>query len=157
MQRLSILFFATLLCAVQFLFAADEQFTLTVPDGWEKKSGSAALGHYQKGTGSFIVTVDVMPVEASTPDVYIEFVKAKLEKAFGKCTFAPVAAGKKDNLETRILKYTVLMSGMKLDYDVCYIFKAGKAYTLTSGNLEGSIDKQFQADIKTFVTTFKLK
>jgi len=157
MYQRSISFFVMLLCAGQFLFAADELFTLTAPDGWEKKTGSAALAHYQKGTGSFIITVDVMPAEANTPDKYIEFVKAKLEKALGKCTFEPVVSGKKDTLETRNLKYSILMSGMKLNYDVCYIFKTDKAYTLTSCNLEQSIDKQYQSDIKTFVTTFKLK
>ncbi len=151
------MFFVMLLCAGQYLLAADEPFTITVPDGWVKNSGSAALGHYQNGTGTFIITVDKMPAEASTPDAYVEFVKAKLEKALGKCTFEPVVSGKKDKRETRELNYSVLMSGMKLKYDVYYIFDADKAYTLTSCNLDKSVNEKFQSEIKTFFTTFKLK
>ena len=134
-----------------------ENFDLAIPNGWMKKDQTAALAQYQKGTGSFIVTVDTMPANANTPDKYIEYVKGKLKNTFKDIVFESVSTGKKETYETRELKYNVSMSGLKLKYDVLYIFVQGKAYTLTAGNMEGSINAEYTSDIKKLFMSFKLK
>ena len=133
-----------------------DDYNLSVPNGWTKKS-SAALAQYQNGTGTFILTADTMPQKANTPDSYIEFVKEQLKGVFKEITFEPVVKGSKNGLETRELKYSAITYGMTLKYDVLYVFVKDKAYTLTSSNLAGSIDKQFAADRELFFSSFRLK
>lgn len=98
-----------------------------------------------------------MPANASTPDKYVEFVKAQYAKTFAKCAFEPVAASKKDGFEARELKYTAEVSGFKMVYNVLYVFRGGKAYTLTGGNMADFIDDGYKADLKAFFASFKLK
>ena len=133
-----------------------ENYTLTTPNGWMKKDQASALAQYQKGTGSFILTVDTMPANANTPDKYIEFVKGKLKGTFKDIVFESASSGKKETYETRELKYTVTMSGLKLKYRVLYVFVHGKAYTLTAGNMEGSINTEYVSDIKMFFDSFRI-
>lgn len=133
-----------------------QEYSINPPEGWEKKS-SAAIAQYQKGTGTFILTADAMPSNANTPDSYIDFVKGKLKSSFKDISFEKLTKGMKDKYETRELFYTVKMYGMILKYDVLYIFKNGKAFTLTSSNVEGSINKQYLSEIQAFFTSFTLK
>lgn len=139
------------------LFAAGEEFTVTAPKGWNKNNQSAALAHYMKGPGSFMVTADIMPQNANTPDSYVAFVKGKLGKTFPNIAYEPVVSGKKDGYDTRELKYTVVTSGIKLKYDVLYIFNNGKAYTLTSANMTSLFNAEFAADINAFFKSFRFK
>ena len=139
------------------LFAADVDFTLTIPNGWTQRTQSSALAHYKKGPGSFIVTADVMPQNASTPDAYIAFVKDQLGRTFQGITYDPVVSGKKDGHDTRELKYRAETSGIKMRYDVLYIFNKGKAYTLTAGTMVDFFTAPFAADIQVFFASFKFK
>jgi hypothetical protein len=135
--------------------AADLNFTVGVPDGWTKRDKSSALAQYKKSSGSFIITADYLSANASTPDTYITFVKGMLGKAFEKITYEQVVSGKKDGFETRELKYVGETSGIKIKYDVLYIFNNGKAYTLTGGNMSDFYDEAFSKDIKAFFASFK--
>jgi len=139
------------------LFAADADFTMTVPKGWTRRAQSTALAQYKKGPGSFIVTADSMPQNANTPDAYMAFVKQQLGKVFKKIDYEPVAPGKKDGNDTRELKYVAEMSGIKMKYDVLYVFNKGRAYTLTSATMIDFFDASFAADIEVFFTSFNLK
>jgi predicted Zn-dependent protease len=155
--------FTTLLLAIlglgfiSPLFAADADFTMTIPSGWTQRTQSTALAQYKKGPGSFIVTADVMPQQANTPDAYIVFIKQQLGGTFKGIGYDPVIAGKKDGNDTRELKYTVDASGMKMKFDVLYIFNKGKAYTLTAASMADFYTASFAADIKVFFTSFKFK
>jgi len=153
--KAKILFIAMLVGFCLGAFA--ENFELAVPKGWVKNEQSAALAQYQKGTGTCIVTADTMPADANTPDKYVDFVKGKLKGAFKDIVFESVASAKKGTYETRELKYAVSMSGMNLKYDVLYVFVRGKAYTLTTGNVEGSADASYYSDIKAFFASFQVK
>ena len=139
------------------VFAADADFTMTVPNGWTQRTKSTALAQYQKGPRSFIVTADAMPQNANSPDTYVAFVKEQLGKAFKTIAYEPVVAGKIDGHDTRELKYTVDTSGIKMKYDVLYVFNKGKAYTLMAATMADFYDAAFAADIKAFFTSFKFK
>jgi hypothetical protein len=69
----------------------------------------------------------------------------------------PVVAGKKDGCDTRELRYTAESDGMKMKYDVLYIFSKGKAHTLTAGTLAKYFTAAFEEDIKVFFTSFEFK
>ena len=150
------IFLSFILIALQ-AFAAELNFTITAPDGWTKKDKSSALAQYQKGGNSFIITADLMPADAKTPDEYITFVKSKLEGVFKKITFETIISDKKDGYVTRELKYTAETSGIKMKYDVLYIFNKGKAYTLTAGAIDFLYDDKFVADVKAMFSSFKFK
>jgi len=109
------------------VFAADVDFTMTVPGGWTPRTQSKALAQYKKGPGSLIVTADSMPQHANTPDAYVDFVKEQLGTVFSKIVYEPVVAGNIDGHDTRELTYTVDSSGVKLKFDVLYVFRKGKA------------------------------
>lgn len=144
---------------ILFLFIATNlysgDYSITAPNGWSKKAG-AALAQYQKGTGTFILTADNLPANANSPDAYTEFVKGKLKGVFKEITFESVQKGKNGNYETRELNYLVKVSGMVLKYKTLYVFTKNKAYTLTSSNIESAINKEYEADIKTFFSSFKI-
>lgn len=139
------------------VFGAPSGFSISVPAGWTTKEGSASLAHYMKGVGSLIVTADTMPANASAPDSYVAFVKERLMKAFPKAVFEPVLKGKKGPHETRELRYSAEMSGIKLKYDIFYVFRNGKAYTLTAGNIAAAFDDSFSKDVTMFFSSFALK
>lgn len=145
---------SVLFALVPFLYAED--YSLSAPAGWERKA-SAAPAQYQNGTGTFILTIDAMPATASLPDSYMEFVKEQLRGAFKEISFEPIVKGTKDSYETRELRYSVVTYGMTLRYDTLYVFAKGKAYTLTTSNLSGSVDKRFLADVSAFFSGFRVK
>ena len=155
--------FTTLLLAIlglgfiSPLFAADADFTMTIPSGWTQRTQSTALAQYKKGPGSFIVTADAMPQEAKTPDAYIAFIKQQLGGTFKGISYEPVVAGQKDGNDTRELKYTTNTSGIKMRFDVLYIFNKGKAYTLGAANMADFYTASFAADVQVFFTSFKFK
>ena len=155
--RLGILAVVFGLGFVSSVIAADLDFTLTAPPGWKPRTKSTALAQYQKGPSSFIVTADSMPADAVTPDTYVGFIKKQLGQVFKDITYDPVVSGKKAACETRELKYSGTTSGMKMKYDVLYIFRGGKAYTLTGGTLADLFTAALAADIKAFFDSFTFK
>ena len=147
---------ASLLAVLGVFGSFADDYALAVPKGWIKKE-SAAKAQYHNGTGTFILTIDTLPTSADTPDSYVQFVKEQLKGAFKDISFGTVINGEKDAYDTRDLKYSVIAYGMTLKYDVLYVFVNDKAYTLTTSNLAGAIDKQFLADIDMFFSGFKIK
>lgn len=139
-----------------FLAAAAASFQVTAPNGWKKKEGSAAPAQYMKGTSSFLVTIDTMPKEANTPDAYVDFVKKQLTKVFGKVDFISVTKVTIGGIEGRELVYASSAYGLNMKYNVVYLFKNGKAYTLTGGSTKADFDG-VQADFKAFSKSFVLK
>lgn len=133
-----------------------EEYALKIPDGWTKKE-AAALAQYQKGTGTFILTLDTMPAEANTPDKYVEFVKGKLKGSFKDIAFETTLKGKKGKYETRELFYKVKTYGMVLKYDVLYVFTKTQAYTLTTANTEAASNAAFKKEIQDIFSGFSLK
>jgi len=146
---------ASLLAVLSVFGSFADDYALSVPKGWIRKE-SAAKAQYHNGTGTFILTLDTLPSSANTPDSYILFIKEQLQGVFKEISFETVRKSKKDTLETRELKYSVVTYGMTLRYDVLYVFVNDKAYTLTTSNLAGAIDKQFLADIEMFFSGFKI-
>jgi len=147
---------ASLLAVLVVFGSFADDYLLSVPNGWVKKE-SAAKAQYQNGTGTFILTIDTLPSNADTPDSYIQFIKEQLRGAFKEISYESVVNGKKDTYETRELKYSVVTYGMTLKYDVLYVFVNSKAYTLTTSNLAGAIDKRFLADVDVFFSGFRIK
>ena len=137
--------------------AADLDFTLTAPKGWTQRTQSSALAHYKKGPGSFILTADVMPATANTPDGYVTFAKSQLSQVLKDVVYEPVVAGNTDGHDSRELRYVSVSSGMKLKYDVLYVFKGGKAYTLTGATMVDFFTPEFAADLKAFFDSFRFK
>jgi len=142
---------------VPSLSAASLDFSLIVPKGWTQRTQSKALAQYKKGPGSFLVTADTMPQTANTPDGYVAFVKGQLGQAFKSVTYEPVVAGRTDGHDSRELKYSADASGIKMKFDVLYVFKEGKAYTLTGGTMADFFTPEFEADLKAFFGSFKFK
>ncbi len=157
MKRYRTMWIFLLMFSVLQAFGAEADFTVSVPNGWVKKDKTTALAQYQKGPGSLIITADYMPSVCKTPDQYIDYVKTQLSKTFKSITYESVVKGKKDGLETRELFYTIDLSGMKMKYDVFYVFKNSKAYTLTTANMLDLFDAGFAADLKAIFSSFKLK
>lgn len=147
---------ASLLAVLGVFGSFADDYALSVPKGWIKKE-SAAKAQYHNGTGTFILTIDTLPPNANTPDSYVQFVKEQLKGAFKDITFETVSNGKKDAYDTRELRYSVIAYGMTLKYDVLYVFVKDKAYTLTTSNIAGAIDKQFLSDVEMFFSGFKVK
>ena len=145
------------LCVLGPLAAAEVDFTMTIPAGWTQRTQSTALAQYKKAGASLIVTADVMPQNANTPDAYIAFVKEQLGKVLQGIVYEPVVAGKQDGHDTRELKYTAQSSGIKMKYDVLYVFNKGKAYTLTAGTMADFFTASIAADVKLFFSSFKFK
>ncbi|MBN1970351.1 MAG: hypothetical protein JXR48_16110 [Candidatus Delongbacteria bacterium] len=138
-------------------FGTESNFEIIVPGGWVKNEQSLALGQYQNGMASLIITKDSMPYDSKTPDSYVEFIKGRLAKSFSNTNFETVEKGTLDKLDTRELKYTAEISGMKFYYDVLYVFKDNKAFTITSGNLIDKVDEKYKNEIKSIFASFKLK
>jgi predicted Zn-dependent protease len=156
MKRIAVLVL-TLTFVVASLFAAGTpDYTLKVPDGWKKREGSAALEHYMKAGVSMMLTTDYAPAEAKTPDAYVEFVKKLYVKSFKNTQFEPVKKLSVNGNDARELVYTAEVAGMKMKYDVLYVPKDSKYYTLTIGGLAKSFD-EVKADCKTIFNSFKFK
>lgn len=147
---------ASLLAVLSVFGSFADDYALSVPKGWIRKE-SAAKAQYHNGSGTFILTIDTLPSNANTPDSYVQFIQEQLKGAFKDISFETVSNGKKDAYDTRGMRYSVVTYGMTLKYDVLYVFVNDKAYTLTTSNLAGAIDKQFLSDIEMFFSGFKIK
>lgn len=145
-----------ILCTALVAGAAPGDYSIQVPAGWSKNTGSAAKEHYMKGGVSFILTVDTAPATAQAPDAFVEYVKKQLAGTFKNTKFEAVKKVTINGREGRELVYTGEMSGMKMKYDVVYIRKGDQYYTLTFGGLEEMFGT-VKADIGAIVNSFKLK
>jgi hypothetical protein len=156
MKRITaILTFAQVFITFVSLAAAGD-YTLQVPAGWSKNAGSAAKEQYIKSGVSFILTVDTAPATATTPDAFVEHVKTQLAGTFKNTKFGPVKKVTINGRDGREIVYTGEISGMKMKYDVVYIPKGNRYYTLTFGGLESMFDA-VKAEIGLIVNSFKLK
>lgn len=151
-------------CAVLFALAvlsstlaADQDFSITVPEGWNRNNESKALAQYQSDKGALIIVAETMPSDAAAPDAYMELVRKKFMETFKNCVFEETVAGKKGAHDSRRMKLSIAMYGMKMKYDVLYVFKGNKAYSLTGCALESNADSKYLADIKTFFDSFTLQ
>lgn len=152
-RSLGILIMVVLVAAAS-VAAAD--YTIQFPDGWTKVGGSAAPEHYMKNGVSFMLTIDRAPSTAKTPDAFVEYVKKQLAGAFKNTRFEPTKKITVNGREGRQLSYTGEVSGIAMQYEVVYIPKDGKYYTLTAGGMATAFDK-VKADCRSIVESFKLK
>jgi hypothetical protein len=136
--------------------AGSPDYILKAPAGWEKKAGSSALEHYMKNGVSLILTVDSAPAEATTPDAYVEFVKKRYARALKNVKFEPVKKLTINGIDARELRYSGETYGMKMKYDVMFIPKQSKYYTITAGGLGSTFDA-LKADYQAFFNSFKFK
>ena len=148
-----LLFLALYLLVVTLAMAAE--YTVKAPEGWKKHTASSAPEHYMKNGSSLMLTIDSVPAEAKTPDTYVEYVKKLLQKSFKNVQFEPVIKRTINGADARELCYTAEMSGMKMKYDVVYVLKQTKAYTLTAGGMAEMFDSM-KADYQAFFNSFKL-
>lgn len=144
------------LAVLSAAFAADQDFSITVPDGWDRNNDTNALALYQSDSGALIVSVETMPSDAATPDAYLEVVRKKYVETFKNCELEGVVAGKKGAHDSRQMRMSVTIYGINMKYDILYVFRGKKAYALTSCALESNIDGKYLADIKTFFDSFTL-
>lgn len=156
MKKLFVVLCVLMVIVVAAANAGSGDYTVRVPAGWEKVKGSAAPEHYMKSGVSFILTIDTAPATAKTPDQFVEYVKKQFAGTFKNTKFEPVRKVTINGREGRELVYTGEMSGMKMKYDVVYIPKDGKYYTLTIGGLEMTFDT-VKADVSAIVNSFTLK
>jgi hypothetical protein len=136
--------------------AIGADYTLQIPAGWEKVKGSSALEHFIKNGVSFILTIDQAPPTAKTPDQFVAYAKKALAGAFKNTKFEPAKMVTINGREARELVYTGEVSGMKMKYDVVYIIRDGRVYTLTVGGLEQAFDT-VKADCSAIFNSCKLK
>ncbi len=137
-------------------FSAPIDYAVVVPDGWTKNAGSSASDHYTKNGISLMVTIDTAPAGATSQDDYVEFVKKQLKSVFKNLRFEAAKKLFINGKEARELVYTGEISGMKMKYDVVYVPKSGRVYTLTAGGMAGTFDK-LNADYRAFFNSFKFK
>lgn len=144
------------LAALSAAFAADQDFSMTVPGGWNRNNETKALAHYQSDKGTLIVSVETMPSDAAAPDAYMEVVRKKFMETFKNCVLEEVVVGKKGAHDSRLMKMSITMYGMKMKYDMLYVFKGKRAYSLTACALESNADGNYPADIRIFFDSFTL-
>lgn len=156
MKKMSLIIVTLLVFSLALAVAAPGDYTVQVPAGWQKKTGSAAREQYMKDGISFILTVDTAPATAKTPDAYVEFVKKQLAGAFKNTKFEPVKRSMINGREARELVYTGEMSGIRMQYDVVYVQKGNQYYTLTFGGMQETFET-VRADIRAIINSFKLK
>ncbi|HTY01081.1 MAG TPA: DcrB-related protein [Bacteroidota bacterium] len=137
-------------------FAGEPDYTIKAPDGWKKRTTSSVPEHYMKNGVSMMLTIDSAPPQAKTLDAYVEFAKQQLETAFKNVQFEPVTKLTINGNDARELKYTGEVSGMKMKYDVVYIAKLPKVYTMTAGGLATTFDAM-KAEYAAFFNSFKFK
>lgn len=132
---------------------------LTTIDGWNKVEGSTALIQYLKDGNSVIVTRDIMPSDAKTPESFIEYVKGMLSKTFDSVGFEDASQMGISDPNKHLLVYTYSLKVGGADYQMkawaAYIFHDNYAYTLTCGALSNNFSN-LEGDFKTFMESFKL-
>ena len=156
MKKLGVLLCLVLVSIAVAAFAAPNEYTIQVPAGWKKNLHSAAKEQYMKSGVSFILSVDIAPPSATTPEEFVEYVKKQLTGTFKNTKFEPVKKVTINGREGRELVYTGEISGMKMKYDVFYFPKDSSYYTLTFGGMEVTF-ASVKADVSSIVNSFKLK
>jgi len=156
MKPRTILLLALVLCMSAPVLAGGDDYTIKAPEGWKKQVGSSAPEHYIKNGVSLMLTIDTAPAEAKTPDAYVEFVKKQYAGILKNMKFDPARKVTINGVEARELTYTGETSGMKMKYDVVYVMKQTKVYTLTAGGLASMLDP-LKAEYQAFFNSFKLK
>lgn len=134
----------------------DLKVIITPPAGWNEVPGSAALAQYMKGASSFIVTGDYIPTDASTPDAFVDLVKAGYSSAFDGVEFTSSGDVTVAGTQAKVLEFTCKISGMGLKYRVYYVFKGGKAYTFTCASLLEGFDS-IKGDFDAFMSSVKFE
>ncbi len=151
---------ALLLAAALFVcastFAGEPDYTVKAPDGWKKRTASAAPEHYMKNGVSLLVTIDSAPSQVKGIDAYVDFVKTQLSTTFKNIQFEPVAKLTINGNDARELRYTAQTSGITMKYDVVYVPRGSRVYTLTAGGMSDTFDAM-KADYKAFFNSFKFK
>lgn len=142
------------LCATAYAQEAD--FTVKAPDGWKKRTTSSAPAHYMKNGVSLMLTIDTAPAEAKTLDAYVEYVKKQWATSFKNLQYERVTKLTINGRDARELRYTAEISGMKMKYDVVYVGKQPKVYTMTAGGLADTFDSM-NADYRAFFNSLTLK
>jgi hypothetical protein len=135
-------------------FAGD--YSIKAPDGWQKNASSAAPEHYMKNGVSLILTIDYAPAEAKTIDAYVEYVKKMYQKQFKSVQFEPVKKLSINGNDARELLYTADISGLKMKYDIVFIPRQTKVYTMTAGGLADTF-KPMMPECQAFFNSFKFK
>ncbi len=156
MKATAVIVVALTLVLASLAIAGGAEYTVKAPQGWQKQAGSAAPEHYMKSGVSLILTIDTAPAEATTPDAYVEFVKKKYAKALKNVKFEPVKKLTINGVSARELRYTGETYGMKMKYDVVFIPKQTRYFTITAGGLASTFDA-LQADYQAFFNSFKFK
>jgi len=147
---------ALALCFCASAFAGDADYTIKAPDGWKKRTTSSAPEHYMKNGVTLMLTIDSAPAEASTPDAYVEFVKKQYAGILKNMKFDPVKKLTINGVEARELTYSGETYGMKMKYDVVYVMKQTKVYTMTAGGMGDTFDSM-RAEYRSFFNSLKLK
>jgi hypothetical protein len=150
---------AVLLLVIAFFLASPAtagDYTVKAPAGWTKNASSSAPEHYMKNGVSLILTIDSAPAEAKTIDGYVEYVKKMYVKQFKSVKFEPVKKLTIHGNDARELLYTADISGMKMKYDVVFIPRQTKVYTMTAGGLSDTFDP-LKPECQTFFNSFKFK
>ncbi|HUI10844.1 MAG TPA: DcrB-related protein [Bacteroidota bacterium] len=156
-MKLRIAFLLTLaLCFSASAFAGDPDYTIKAPDGWKKRTTSSAPEHYMKNGVTLMLTIDSAPPEAKNLDAYVEFAKKQYAGTLQNLTFDPARKLTINGVDARELVYTGEASGFKMKYDVVYVMRQTKVYTLTAGGMAGTFDSM-KADYQSFFSSFKLK
>jgi len=144
------------LCVSTLALAGDADYTIKAPDGWKKRTTSSAPEHYMKNGVTWMLTIDVAPAEARTLDAYVEFVKKQYAGVLTGMKFDPVRKLTINGVDARELTYSGETSGLTMKYDVVYVMKQTKVYTMTAGGMAGTFDSM-KAEYRAFFNSFTLK
>jgi hypothetical protein len=128
---------------------------VTAPAGWTQNA-NAVTPMYQMNTASFIITRDIVPGDAKTPDEYVELVKKMYAKSFNKAEFKPTQTITVAGNDARMLEYSCEISSMKMQFAVVYIIKNGSAYTLTLGDTTATFENT-KKDLQSFLDSVKFE
>jgi hypothetical protein len=130
--------------------------SVTPPPGWELHEGAGLLVGYLNNGASFFVTRDALPLQASTPDQFIEFVKGNFAETFANTEFGAVQTLQVAGHESRKLYFTGEIFGVRMKNMVVYVFRNGYAYTLTCGNGLAEF-AETEGDFQAFIDSFQFK
>ena len=86
-----------------------------------------------KGMGTYGISVDSMPGDANTPDAFVEFAKKNFPKYMKNCKFGASSILTVSGADARRFEFTGESSGLPMKYIILYVFKDGRAHTLTCG------------------------
>ena len=143
-------------CFSTLAFAGDADYTVKAPDGWKKRTTSSAPEHYMKKGVSLMLTIDYAPADAKTLDAYVELAKKQYTGVIKNVKFDPVKKMSINGLDARELTYTGETAGLKMKYDVAFVMKGTKVYTMTAGGMADTFDAM-KAEYLAFFNSFRLK